>query len=110
MTLAFRSGHAWCPAADRRIEYRLAATPDTRGGPAPAYGGGDGAKTNPKDKFSSHHTIKRFAVQPYTMDSRNNAFYTECAKYFESLRRKGETDNDFEDEFFYTVPAAAGTK
>ena len=42
----------------------------------------------------------------YNMDvssSYKNSFYTECTEYFKSLRRKGVTDVDFEDEFFYTV-------
>lgn len=42
----------------------------------------------------------------YGMDvssSYKNSFYSECTEYFKSLRRKGVTDADFEDEFFYTV-------
>ena len=42
--------------------------------------------------------------------SRNTSFYSECTRYFQSLRRKGRRDNGFEDEFFYTVPAMAGTQ
>lgn len=43
-------------------------------------------------------------------DTRNTAFYSECTRYFESLRRRGKNDNGFEDEFFYTVPAIAGMR
>lgn len=32
-------------------------------------------------------------------------FYSDCMKYFDSLRRQGKQDYAFEDEFFYTMPA-----
>lgn len=35
----------------------------------------------------------------------SNDFYTNCMKYFESLRKQGKQDFAFEDEFFYTMPA-----
>ena len=36
---------------------------------------------------------------------KNNEFYTNCTKYFEFLRRKGTMDYDFEDEYYFTMPA-----
>lgn len=39
---------------------------------------------------------------------RNNTFFLECTRYFASLRRRGRNDTDFEDEFFYAVPAMTG--
>lgn len=43
-------------------------------------------------------------------DTRNTSFFLECTRYFASLRRKGRNDTDFEDEFFYTVPAMTGVR
>lgn len=37
--------------------------------------------------------------------SKNEEFYHNCAEYFESLRRKGATDYEFEDEYYFTMPA-----
>ena len=42
------------------------------------------------------------------MSSQNNSnlrFQSYCSNYFESLREKGETDFEFEDEYFFTLPA-----
>lgn len=36
---------------------------------------------------------------------KNSEFYTNCTTYFESLREKGEADYDFEDEYYFTMPA-----
>lgn len=36
---------------------------------------------------------------------KNDEFYSNCTAYFEHLRHKGETDFDFEDEYYYTFPA-----
>ncbi len=36
---------------------------------------------------------------------KNNEFYSECGAYFEFLRQKGEFDYDFEDEYYFTMPA-----
>ncbi len=38
-------------------------------------------------------------------DKKNSEFYKNCAEYFEFLRKKGTTDYDFEDEYFFTMPA-----
>jgi len=37
--------------------------------------------------------------------SKNNEFYSNCTAYFEFLRHKDETDYDFEDEYYFTLPA-----
>lgn len=36
---------------------------------------------------------------------KNGEFYKNCTLYFEYLRKKGITDYEFEDEYFYTMPA-----
>lgn len=36
---------------------------------------------------------------------KNNEFYSNCTAYFEFLRHKGEADYDFEDEYYFTMPA-----
>ncbi len=38
-------------------------------------------------------------------DEKNSEFYKNCTEYFEFLRKKGTTDFDFEDEYYYTMPA-----
>jgi len=37
--------------------------------------------------------------------AQNDEFYSNCAEYFESLRHKGKLDYEFEDEFYFTMPA-----
>ena len=36
---------------------------------------------------------------------KNNEFYSNCTAYFEFLRHKGKADYDFEDEYYFTMPA-----
>jgi len=36
---------------------------------------------------------------------KNKEFYENCNKYFEFLRKKCSTDYDFEDEYYFTMPA-----
>ncbi len=36
---------------------------------------------------------------------KNKEFYKNCAEYFEFLRKKDITDYDFEDEYYFTMPA-----
>lgn len=38
-------------------------------------------------------------------DDKNGEFYVNCATYFEFLRKKGRTDDSFEDEYYFTMPA-----
>jgi hypothetical protein len=35
----------------------------------------------------------------------NKVFYKNCTEYFEFLRKKGTPDYDFEDEYYFTMPA-----
>jgi len=35
----------------------------------------------------------------------NTRFYKDCTEYFRALRKKGETDFAFEDEYYFTMPA-----
>lgn len=36
---------------------------------------------------------------------KNKEFYENCTKYFEFLRKKSSMDYDFEDEYYFTMPA-----
>ncbi|MDC4213468.1 MAG: hypothetical protein MT334_02440 [Candidatus Nitrosopumilus limneticus] len=36
---------------------------------------------------------------------KNKEFYNNCTQYFEFLRKKGTVDYDFEDEYYFTMPA-----
>ncbi len=38
-------------------------------------------------------------------DEVNREFYENCTGYFEFLREKGRTDYEFEDEYYFTMPA-----
>lgn len=38
-------------------------------------------------------------------NDKNAEFYANCASYFEYLRKKGESDYGFEDEYYFTMPA-----
>jgi hypothetical protein len=38
-------------------------------------------------------------------DGKNEEFYDNCATYFEFMRKKGCTDDNFEDEYYFTMPA-----
>ena len=35
----------------------------------------------------------------------NKTFYSDCRAYFAALLSKGKTDDGFEDEFYFTLPA-----
>ena len=37
--------------------------------------------------------------------SSNSTFYSDCRAYFDALLEQGKTDDAFEDEFFFTLPA-----
>jgi|TARA_B100001105_G_C21952884_1_gene257396 hypothetical protein len=37
--------------------------------------------------------------------TKNNEFYQNCTQYFEFLRKKSDVDFDFEDEYYFTMPA-----
>jgi len=36
---------------------------------------------------------------------KNEEFYRNCTRYFEFLRKTGSMDYDFEDEYYFTMPA-----
>ena len=36
---------------------------------------------------------------------KNKEFYQNSTRYFEFLRKKGTTDYEFEDEYYFTMPA-----
>ena len=38
-------------------------------------------------------------------EGKNDEFYKNCTVYFEFLRKKGIGDYDFEDEYYFTMPA-----
>jgi hypothetical protein len=41
----------------------------------------------------------------YKETPKNEEFYENCTKYFKFLRKKGTVDYDFEDEYYFTMPA-----
>ena len=43
------------------------------------------------------------------MKKMNNEFYENCSLYFDALRKSGRTDDIFEDEYFFTLPAISDT-
>jgi hypothetical protein len=47
----------------------------------------------------------RIGMEEGLEHSKNDEFYSSCTKYFEFLREKGETDYEFEDEYYFTMPA-----
>jgi len=36
---------------------------------------------------------------------KNRDFYQNCTEYFEFLRKEGKKDYEFEDEYYFTMPA-----
>ena len=36
---------------------------------------------------------------------KNDDFYSNCTAYFEFLRQRGKADYEFEDEYYFTMPA-----
>ena len=41
-------------------------------------------------------------------DEINKEFYVNCLTYFDTLRKSGKSDDVFEDEYFFTLPAVSG--
>ncbi len=39
----------------------------------------------------------------------NHDFYANCRAYFDALQVHGGTDNSFEDEYYFTMPAISGS-
>ena len=69
------------------------------------------SKTNPPPltKFSNFNQKMAWKTQKsmsnQEMDTINSEFYTNCNAYFEHLRKNGKNDFEFEDEYYYTMPA-----
>ena len=38
-------------------------------------------------------------------NTKNREFYEYCTQYFEFLRKKSTVDYEFEDEYYFTMPA-----
>lgn len=38
----------------------------------------------------------------------NRDFYSNCRAYLDALQKQGKTDDSFEDEFYFTMPAISG--
>ena len=38
-------------------------------------------------------------------NTKNREFYENCTQYFEFLRKKSVVDYEFEDEYYFTMPA-----
>ena len=43
------------------------------------------------------------------VESANMDFYTNSRAYLTALQKQGLTDDGFEDEFYFTMPAISGT-
>jgi hypothetical protein len=39
----------------------------------------------------------------------NHDFYANCRAYFDALQNLGRTDDSFEDEYYFTMPAISGS-
>jgi hypothetical protein len=39
----------------------------------------------------------------------NHDFYANCRAYFDALQVQGRTDDSFEDEYYFTMPAISGS-
>ena len=39
----------------------------------------------------------------------NHDFYSNCRTYFDALQVQGRSDNSFEDEYYFTMPAISGS-
>ena len=42
-------------------------------------------------------------------DKVNREFYVNCSGYFDALWKSGKSDDAFEDEYFFTLPAVSGS-
>ena len=42
-------------------------------------------------------------------DKVNKEFYVNCLAYFDALRKSDKSDDVFEDEYFFTLPAVSGS-
>jgi hypothetical protein len=40
---------------------------------------------------------------------KNRDFYKNCSQYFEFLRKAGKNDFEFEDEYYFTMPAISNS-
>ena len=45
-----------------------------------------------------------------SIEKTNSKFYTNCLVYFDVLRKSGRSDDSFEDEYFFTLPAISNSK
>ncbi|HUU47790.1 MAG TPA: hypothetical protein VMW55_03305 [Nitrosopumilaceae archaeon] len=49
--------------------------------------------------------MKALIMEKNQEQEKNEGFYSNSTTYFEFLRHKGETDYEFEDEYYFTMPA-----
>ena len=38
----------------------------------------------------------------------NHDFYANCRAYFDAMQEQGRSDDSFEDEYYFTMPAISG--
>ena len=43
------------------------------------------------------------------LEDYNRDFYSDCRAYLDALQKQGKTDDSFEDEFYFTMPAISDT-
>lgn len=44
-----------------------------------------------------------------SMEDYNHDFYSNCRAYLDALQSQGRTDDSFEDEYYFTMPAISGS-
>ena len=49
--------------------------------------------------------IEKKCMEEGNEPPKNRDFYSNCTAYFEFLRHKGKADYEFEDEYYFTMPA-----
>lgn len=63
-------------------------------------------KENKHSELKSLTLLKKSQLEIQNMEQRKNEeFYENCTQYFEALRKEGKTDYEFEDEYYFTMPA-----
>ena len=53
-------------------------------------------------------SLKNCKIDTHIMNhenTKNREFYENCTQYFEFLRKKSTVDYEFEDEYYFTMPA-----
>lgn len=52
-----------------------------------------------------HMTMEALEI----IEDYNHDFYANCRAYLDALQAQGRTDDSFEDEYYFTMPAISGS-